>query len=622
MTAAKPSATLPDRQRLADLHHRLERLRHAVVTDAARLRKIHRAHDDTPSLRNFSHYLALRAHDLRPLQERLGECALSSLGRSEAHVMATLDCLLAMLAAVLGLPEPVEQDAPVSFATGKDLLLANRVRLFGPLPRHRPSHILATMPDSVASHPDLASQLIAAGMDCARINCAHDDERVWTAMIRNVRDAAQAAGRECRILMDLAGPKLRTGRIAEADFLRLKGSVTLIPGDPIEPGVLGFPAAMIAALRPGDVLALRDRRGKQRELVIEAITPDGHCRANCERGAEITAETEFRIAAGKHRRAKIRAALRLPPVDIRLFEGDHLLLDRHDRPGMPARAHDMPAHITCGEPAALDQLRPGATVWIDDGKIGAMVERINDDGALLRITDTGPKGRRLRADKGLNFPDSALQLPVLNDKDHRDLDFAARHADLIGLSFAQSCADLETLRDELAKRGAPNLPIIAKIETARGIGNLPEMLLSMVDRHPFGVMIARGDLMVEIGGERMAELQEEILWLCEAAHVPVIWATQVLETLAHDGSLSRPELTDAAASARADCVMLNKGPYLPRALSVLTDIHTRMAGHQDKKNPQLRALSLASRLLTGAGEKGADAVPGKTVQKKPTISAH
>ncbi|HQN41979.1 MAG TPA: pyruvate kinase, partial [Pseudomonadales bacterium] len=83
----------------------------------------------------------------------------------------------------------------------------------------------------------------------------------------------------------------------------------------------------------------------------------------------------------------------------------------------------------------------------------------------------------------------------------------------------------------------------------------------------------------------------------EAAHMPVIWATQVLESLTHDGSLSRPELTDAAASARADCVMLNKGPHLLRALSVLVDIHTRMAGHQQKKNPQLRALSLASRLL-------------------------
>jgi len=130
------------------------------------------------------------------------------------------------------------------------------------------------------------------------------------------------------------------------------------------------------------------------------------------------------------------------------------------------------------------------------------------------------------------------------------------------------------------------------------VENLPEMLLGMADHHAFGVMIARGDLMVEIGGERMAELQEEILWLCEAAHVPVIWATQVLETLAKKGVLSRPEITDAAASARADCVMLNKGPHVTRAVALLADILRRMAGHQNKKSPQLRALSLAGRITS------------------------
>jgi pyruvate kinase len=113
-------------------------------------------------------------------------------------------------------------------------------------------------------------------------------------------------------------------------------------------------------------------------------------------------------------------------------------------------------------------------------------------------------------------------------------------------------------------------------------------------------MIARGDLMMEIGGERMAEMQEEILWLCEAAQVPVIWATQVLETLAQKGTLSRPEITDAAASARADCVMLNKGPHILRAVSLLADILCRMADHQHKKTPRLRALSLSSRIMARA----------------------
>jgi pyruvate kinase len=104
-------------------------------------------------------------------------------------------------------------------------------------------------------------------------------------------------------------------------------------------------------------------------------------------------------------------------------------------------------------------------------------------------------------------------------------------------------------------------------------------------------MIARGDLAVEVGYERLAEIQEEILWLCEAAHVPVIWATQVLETLVKKGIPSRAEMTDAAMGERAECVMLNKGPYIAEAVTILDDVLQRMQAHQIKKSPQLRALN-------------------------------
>ena len=103
-------------------------------------------------------------------------------------------------------------------------------------------------------------------------------------------------------------------------------------------------------------------------------------------------------------------------------------------------------------------------------------------------------------------------------------------------------------------------------------------------------MIARGDLAVECGYERMAEVQEEILWACEAAHLPVVWATQVLETLARTGLPSRAEITDAAMGERAECVMLNKGPHILDAMRMLDDILRRMQAHQAKKRPLLRAL--------------------------------
>jgi pyruvate kinase len=107
-------------------------------------------------------------------------------------------------------------------------------------------------------------------------------------------------------------------------------------------------------------------------------------------------------------------------------------------------------------------------------------------------------------------------------------------------------------------------------------------------------MIARGDLAVECGYQRLAEVQEEILWICEAAHVPVIWATQVLETLAKKGTPSRSEITDAAMGERAECVMLNKGPYAVASVRVLADILKRMQAHQEKKRSMLRQLRLAA----------------------------
>lgn len=598
-----------DTAALAALHAELAALRRAMANEAAEI--VARYRGDTgaarPGLRNLAHYLALRSRDLRPLQNRLAQAALSSLGRSEAHVMATLERLVAILELALGLPSSATAE-PLDFDAGEQLLRANRERLFGPLPDARPSHIMVTLPTEAAVDPGLVAGLLRSGMDCARINCAHDGPATWQAMIDQVRAAAAARNRPCRILTDLAGPKLRTGAIAADTAIHLTGRVRLVAGDPRaaadeDTSALGFPAAALATLGHGDCITFSDRRGKKRRLEIEADSDQGALIAHCAKHAIIDDATEFWLPDTSL--APVTAIVDEAPAAIRLCDGDQLLLTGDQTPGQPAQpgadgAAPRPASVPCGEPAALDYLQVGAEVWIDDGKLGAVIEHIDAVGALLRITQAGPKGRRLRADKGLNFPDSHLPLPALTGKDLRDLDFAACHADLVGLSFAQSLADLERLRAALDARGARDLPIIAKIETARGVENLPEMLLGMVDRHAFGVMIARGDLMVEIGGESMAELQEEILWLCEAAHVPVIWATQVLETLAKKGTLSRPEITDAAAAARADCVMLNKGPHILRAVTLLADILCRMAGHQAKKNPQLRALSLARRITPQA----------------------
>jgi pyruvate kinase len=116
-------------------------------------------------------------------------------------------------------------------------------------------------------------------------------------------------------------------------------------------------------------------------------------------------------------------------------------------------------------------------------------------------------------------------------------------------------------------------------------------------------MIARGDLAVECGFERMSEVQEEILWVCESAHVPVIWATQVLEGLTKRGHASRAEVTDAAVSQEAEAVMLNKGGHVIEAVKMLDNILQRMQGHRRKKRSMLRKLQLASG-FNGKPERG------------------
>lgn len=260
-----------------------------------------------------------------------------------------------------------------------------------------------------------------------------------------------------------------------------------------------------------------------------------------------------------------------------------------------------PASIGCTIPEVFDDVRPGEAIWFDDGKIGGVVTNVENEQVLVRITQPRLGGQKLRADKGINLPDSSLRLAALTAKDLEDLAFVAQHADVVELSFANDAQDVESLQLQLAKLGSRQPAIVLKIETRRGFANLPSMLLTAMRAPCCGVMIARGDLAVECGFERLAEVQEEILWICEAAHVPVIWATQVLESLAKKGMPSRAEITDAAMGHRAECVMLNKGPHVLDAVQVLDDILRRMQSHQTKKHSTLRELQLAHTLPDDSG---------------------
>lgn len=286
---------------------------------------------------------------------------------------------------------------------------------------------------------------------------------------------------------------------------------------------------------------------------------------------------------------KSRTAEVMLPKKYRIVRGDRLLL----RATSPTPDERFPLQVRCTLVEAVEQARIGGRVWFDDGKIGATIIERGPEGLVLSVTHASSEGERLKDDKGINFPDTELALAPLTDKDREDLPHVARLADMINYSFVQTGDDVRLLQEALASIApdrARELAIIAKIETARAIRHLPEILVAIGGVQPCGVMIARGDMAVELGFERMAELQEEILWICEAAHIPVIWATQVLETLAKEGRATRAEMTDAAMAQRAEAVMLNKGPYILDAMDILDGVLRRMEAHQHKKTPQLRPL--------------------------------
>jgi pyruvate kinase len=297
---------------------------------------------------------------------------------------------------------------------------------------------------------------------------------------------------------------------------------------------------------------------------------------------------------------KLRIAQAAMSADGKVVQNSLVLLTRTPVP--PAPQGDYAAQLQLA-PDILGQLRPGVEVWFNDGRVGGVIESATPGGVTVRCTQVRPKGENLRVDQGVNVPGIELGLPTLSARDMADLPFVLQHADVASLSFVQEPADIARFQEAMSRllpTGAPLPPLIIKLETTAALHHVPELIVAAAGRQPLGVMIARGDLAVEIGYERLAEIQEELLWVCEAAHIPVIWATEVFQQFVKKGRPTRAEVTDAAMSQRAECVMLNKGPHLAEAVSMLDHVLARMGAHQRKKWPQLRALRLWGQPATRA----------------------
>ena len=631
----QPGAPRAVRAACARVLAELTSLREELVADTEITElRIHEAHPNyRQSARNLLQYLAFRRHDRRLLQGRLAALGLSSLGRAESHVLGTVDAVLGILHQLAGtaLPAGAEPEAS-DLATGPRLLKEHTDALLGSAPPGREVRIMVTMPSEAGENYLIVHDLLQQGMDCMRINCAHDDAACWLRMIQHLRQAEQALGRSCRIVMDLAGPKVRTGPIEPGPAVvkvrpvrNALGRVTAparvwltaqeAPQPPPSPAgaQLQVPSQWLSFAARGERITFTDARGAHRAFRLVDPTGSG-CWAEATRTAYLIPGTTLRHAPGTCPRGQRKGRVGPLPfleASLVLKEGDPLILTRDQRPGRKAtydRSGKLltPAMIGCSMPEVFAPVRAGEAIWFDDGRIGGVINKVEAHRVLVRITSHHLRPQKLGADKGINLPDSDLHLGAMPAKDLEDLAFVATHADGVELSFVNRDEDVAALQQRLEALGANRVAIVLKIETRRGFENLPDLLLTAMRWPCVGVMIARGDLAVECGFERMAEVQEEILWICEAAQVPVIWATQVLETLAKGGLPSRAEITDAAMGRRAECIMLNKGPYVVSAVRALEEILRRMRDHQTKKGSMLRSLRLAH--LPGAGLAAAPAL--------------
>ncbi|HCG2963158.1 TPA: pyruvate kinase [Corynebacterium striatum] len=611
------------RTRLTDLITAVEAAPHEHAARISQVAPVHR-----PGAVNLVRYMALRSHDAVQVQEGLSSLGATSLSHPEPAVLERLHAAHNVLDAFESAPLSYPmQPIATAYASADDILESNTATLLGPTQEDTHARIMVTLPAEAADDYELVLGFAQAGMELARINCAHDDESVWSRMVDNVHRAAHEVGREILISCDLAGPKVRTGDITPGPAV-VRVRVTRKPsGEVIAPATLvvhapgADPSATIAAatsplaqrpvvpllvdaawlnnLHPGAVATLRDVHGRKRTFLIDAVDSQAqtavlHGTKNSYIGTKTVLECE----------GKTTSLSGIAPLEqkLRLAVGDHAILTTDAAPAVVR--DEGPTTIGCTAPEAVRALGVGHTVLFDDGSIEATVVETRESAAgeheaVLEVTRAGIGGTNLAAHKGINLPDTDIPLPSLTAEDLAAFRFVATHCDIAAVSFIRTPDDvafvLESLeaiaQDVAATDGAEaaervrNLGIVLKIETIPAYEQLGSLLLEGM-RHPkFGIMIARGDLAVELGFEKMVQVPGRIMKVAEAAHIPVIMATQVLENLAKNGLPSRAEITDAGYALRAECVMLNKGPHITEAIQIL-DRMSRKLGRTRLKNRQ------------------------------------
>ena len=579
--------------------------------------KVTPGHPRYQSLLNLKQYLILRSRDRTELQEKLFLMSLSSLGRSYAHVAASIDTLYDQIRSSLFQDEiSAEQMALVHHLTiGESIALASRNSsvLFGGKESAKLSQqttaVMVTLPSHAADNGgELIYGLAETGVNVFRINTAHDSPQAWKAMADVI--AAINAGRidnnKVKIFVDLAGPKIRTGRIRKIDLPVVIGSnkgmkeVHLFAGGTFttcpettdartlrkEPARIAVEKKFFAKLKEDTRLKVIDSNKKKVFITITELH-DNYAKGMIEKKAYL--DHTAKLYRKRHQGAVLNVEMQAEP--IRLYKNDLLVISELDVEGRAAVCSEEgsvvePALISSSFRGIVPYVKVGEKVFVDDGKIGLEVIAKDEHSITCKVTHAKAGGTLLKEEKGINFPDTRIKTAALTEKDIENALSVIDFVDHLSISFCQSAKDVRDLQKLLADNNRSDIGIIAKIETKQAISKMPEILEQLLGWEKSGVMIARGDLAIEVGFQNMAHIQEALLDICDAAHMPVIWATQVLESQMKNNLPSRAEVTDAAMAGRAECVMLNKGPFATDTISVLIhildDMHSLF-----KKNRQL-----------------------------------
>ena len=287
---------------------------------------------------------------------------------------------------------------------------------------------------------------------------------------------------------------------------------------------------------------------------------------------------------------KIRVG-QLPEGEITITVGAKLTL-------VPLAEFDgQPDTVSIDYPYLAKEAQPGAQVLLDDGLLELKVETVQDQAVICTVVEGGV----LKSRKGVNLPSLNLRLPSMTEKDQKDLEFGlSQGIDLVSLSFVRQASDIRFLKDFLAARNASDLPVMAKIEKPQAIANIDAIIAEC-----HGIMVARGDLGVEMSPEKVPLLQKEIIRKCNLKNIPVITATQMLDSMIHNPRPTRAEASDVANAIidGTDAVMLSGesavGKFPIKAVEMLAKIAEdiepgiQFANHPPAKTDETHALSEA-----------------------------